>query len=199
MPEEVQQAILNGYFGLGDNPMAKDMYLTSCIRDRPVKRVRTKVPNKAPKKQYTYILQHNQVEYEVYRKAFGSIHACGHAKIQRLVSNKLTSPIGTPVPDRRGRQPSGNQIEGHRVDLVHEHIRTLAVQSSHYGRSKTPHRHYLTGDVAHMRIPELHQHYVEWIAVNHLVETAVMDHFYRAVFTQRYNITSRPPKTDVCL
>ena len=174
------------------------MYLTSCIRDRPVKRVRTKVPNKAPKKQYSYIVHHNQVEYDICRKAFGSIHACGYARIQWLVGNKLSSPTGTPVPDKRGRQPSSNQIPGHRVNKVHEHIQTLAVQSSHYGRSKTPHRRYLTGEVAQMQIPELFQHYVEWLSANLPDETAVLFHFYRAVFTQRYNIVPRPPKTDVC-
>ena len=183
---------------LADNQLAKDIYLTGCIRDRPVKRKRTKIPNKSARKQYSYIVHHNQVDYDICRRAFASLHACGYARIQRLVDNKLSTPTGTPVPDKRGKHPSGNQIPGPQVDKVHEHIQTLAVQSSHYGRSKTPHRRYLSGEVAQMQVPELFQHYVEWLHATYPNETAVLESFYRAVFTKRYNIVPRPPKTDVC-
>ena len=174
------------------------MYLTGCIRDQPVKRKRTKVPNKEARQQYSYIVIYRNIEYDICRRTFASLHAYVISKIHRLVDNKLASPTGKPTPDRRGKHPSGNQIPGHQVDKVHEHIQSLAVQLSHYGRSKAPHRRYLSGEVAQMKIPELFQHYVDWLHATYPDENAVLEHFYREVFTTRYNIVARPPKTDTC-
>ena len=46
--QNVIEAVNKIYFELGDQPLVKDQYLMGLIKTRPVKRVRTKVPGKAP-------------------------------------------------------------------------------------------------------------------------------------------------------
>ena len=48
IPHDVVEAVNKAYFELGDQPVVKDQYLQNLITTRPVKRVRTKVPGKAP-------------------------------------------------------------------------------------------------------------------------------------------------------
>ena len=85
IPQEIMKAIFSAYFKLGDNPLTKEYYLMGCIRDRLIKRKRTKIEGKAARLQYSYVLTHGHQEYDVCRKAFASLHGCGVSRIGRLV------------------------------------------------------------------------------------------------------------------
>ncbi|CAL4122591.1 unnamed protein product [Meganyctiphanes norvegica] len=199
MEAVVPQAVINNVFktfwNIGDNYSAKSGYLMSAIRARPVKRVRTKVPGKAPKPQYRYIITDEQIEYDVCRPAFASIHGLGLGKIEKIIKDKKKSTTGTPVEDRRGRAPSVNQISGDRLDHVHEHIQMLQVTASHYSRAHSPHRRYLSSE---MITRNLFDEYVHWLENKYPGEPAVLQSFYDKIFTTHYNIVKRKPKTDTC-
>ena len=198
IPQEVMEDTFRGYFKIGDNKLAKDSYLMGCIRDRPVKRKRTKVEGKSARLQYSYVITHGKQEYDVCRRAFASLHGCGLARIGRLVGDKVRSPTNTPVPDKRGKGPSANQIPGDVVDRVHEHIQTLAVTSSHYTRAHSPHRRYLTAEVGSISIRELFFLYCEWLEETYPGVESVKFSYYKMIFTSKYNIVPRMPRTDKC-
>ena len=195
VPQAVIDNVFKRFWAIGDNYSAKSGYLMSAIRDRTVKRVRTKVPGKAPKPQYRYIITNNQIEYEVCRQAFASIHGLGLGKISKIILDKKKSTTGTPVEDRRGRAPSANQITGDRLEHVHEHIQMLQVSASHYSRAHSPHRRYLSSE---MITKNLFDEYVHWLEDKYPGEPPVLPSYYDKIFTTHYNIVKRKPKTDTC-
>ena len=167
-------AVNKGYFKLGDEPLAKDTYLMGCIRIRAVKRVRTKVVGKPPKNQYTYSITHDGIEYLVCKSALGSIHSCGDSRINRIIKDKLASPSGTPRPSQKGKKTPPNKVPEWKLKRVHEFIGNLAVTSSHYTRSHTPHRRYLSAEVDQVTIKELFLNYVDWHTTTYLVVIAMI-------------------------
>ncbi|CAL4088232.1 unnamed protein product [Meganyctiphanes norvegica] len=199
MQSMVPQAVINNVFqsfwDIGDNYSAKSAYLMSAIRARTVKRVRTKIPGKAPKPQYSYIVTDGHTEYEVCRRAFASIHGIGLGKIEKIIKDKKKSTTGTPVQDRRGRAPSVNQISGVRLDHIHEHIQMLQVTASHYSRAHSPHRRYLSSE---MITRNLYDEYKHWLEETYPGEPPVLQSYYDRIFTTNYNIVKRKPKTDTC-
>ena len=195
VPQDAIDMVFKTFWAIGDNYTAKSAYLLGAIRERTVKRVRTKVPGKAPKQQYRYIITHNQQEYEVCRQAFASIHGVGLGKIEKVIVDKKRSTTGTPAEDRRGRAPSANQITGDRLEHVHEHIQLLQVSASHYSRAHSPHRRYLSSE---MITRNLFDEYVHWLENKYPGEPPVLPSYYDRIFTTHYNIVKRKPKTDTC-
>ncbi|CAL4156051.1 unnamed protein product, partial [Meganyctiphanes norvegica] len=195
VPQHVIDQVFQSFWKLGDNYAAKSAYLMSAIRARTVKRLRTKIPGKPPKPQYSYVVSDGLKEYEVCRRAFASIHGVGVGKIEKVIRDKKKSTTGTPVQDRRGRAPSVNQISGFRLDHIHEHIQMLQVTASHYSRAHSPHRRYLSSE---MLTRNLYDEYRHWLEETYPGEQPVKQSYYDRIFTRNYNIVKRKPKTDVC-
>ena len=192
--DEQIQRVFRDFWAIGDNYVAKSSHLNGLIRDRPVKRRRQKDPEKPVRKLYKYII-HVPDEVEVCRDALVSIHGISKDKIEKIIRDRKTNTSGTPVPDGRGLGPSHNAITGIRLQRVHDHIRSLAVQTSHYSRLHSPHRRYMAPGFT---IATLYKDYEAMINYKYPGEDPVKDSFYRKIFTTQYNIVSRPHKTDTC-
>lgn len=82
------------------------------------------------------------------------------------------------------------------VEKVHEYIRQLAVNESHYSRESTPHRRYLVE--YGMYTTHLHTNYVEWLKNKYPIISATSPWKFRDIYTKCYNILPRPVKTDTC-
>ena len=69
--EDKIAAVFKSYFAIGDNYVAKQVYLCGLVRNRDVKRCRQRDPTKPTKDQYYYMIRDsNNVEVAVCRKAF---------------------------------------------------------------------------------------------------------------------------------
>ena len=88
----------------------------------------------------------NNEEFSVCRQAFASIHGFGLGKVDKIIKDRKKYPTGA-APDLRGKGPSANKITGIRLDLVHQHIQSLAVTSSHYSQAHSPHRSFLSAEL----------------------------------------------------
>ena len=126
----------------------------------------------------------NNEEFSVCRQAFASIHGFGLGKVDKIIKDRKKYPTGA-APDLRGKGPSANKITGIRLDLVHQHIQSLAVTSSHYSRAHSPHHRFLP---AELTIRKLWEKYVEWVIDCHPGVETVNYQFYSNVFTTSYNI-----------
>lgn len=91
--------------------------------------------------------------------------------------------------------PSGNQISGDRIEAVHSFISMLNTTVSHYSRKRCPNRRYMPSECS---VSGLFMAYIEWHLVEHSDKTPVLEHKFRDIFTNMYNIVPGIPKTDVC-
>ena len=201
IPHDVIKAVNNAYFELGDQPVVKDQYLQNLITTRPVKRVRTKVPGKAPKTQYTYCIRYEGIDYVVCKSALGSIHSCSETRINRLIKDKFSSPTGTPRQRLSGKSTPSNKVPEWKLERVHEFIGNLAVTSSHYTRASTPHRRYLSAEVDRVTIKDIFLNYIEWHKTKYPEcdsSDTVTEGYFKQVFTTQYNIVARKPRQDQC-
>ena len=188
------EEIFNNFWAAGSDYSMKTQILMDALSPRPVKRRRQKDAAKADRSQWFYWVRHGD-ELQVCRTAFKSIYGITESKLKHVIIRRKEHPTGDPVVDQRGRQPSANQISGYRVDLIHEHIRSIHVTSSHHARSHSPHRMYMEPD---MNTRKLFLDYVDWLVQTHPGERAVKESKYRQIFTEHYNIVPHPPRTDVC-
>ena len=199
--QNVIEAVNKIYFELGDQPIVKDQYLMGLIKTRPVKRVRTKVPGKAPKTQYTYCINYLGTEYCVCKSALASIHSCSETRINRLIKDKFSSPTGTPRQRQSGKSTPSNKVPDWKLDRVHTFINNLAVTASHYTRAHTPHRRYLSAEVDKITQKDIFLNYVEWHRTTYPdgdSSDTVTERFFKHVFTTQYNIVARAPRQDQC-
>ena len=91
------------FWDIGDNQLAKDNYILSCIRTRAAKRRRTKIANKPTRTLFDYVIKHEGVEFQVCKRAFLSIISLGRNYIKRLTDQRKTNPGGVPSASRQGQ------------------------------------------------------------------------------------------------
>ena len=188
------QEIFDNYWKAGSDYSMKTQILMDAIQPRTVKRRRQRDPTKSDRPQWFYWIQHGK-QYQVCRNAFRSIYGISESRLKSVISLKGKNPTGSPVVDQRGRQPSGNQIAGDRIDLVHKHIKMLYVTQSHHARSHSPHRMYMDPSL-NTRL--LYIRYVDWLVDHHDGQRAVKESKYRDIFNNHYNIVPHPPRSDTC-
>ena len=96
---EERKEVFTQFWGSGDKRL-QDTALLGCIKFRPVKRVRTKVENKAPRIQFEYTV----LQRQVCRHTFKSLHGITNARLVEILKqkkNKETEYIARP--DMRGK------------------------------------------------------------------------------------------------
>ena len=119
---------------------------------------------------------------------FQSILCMGKKRVGNIA--KFLWEHNSPRPERRGGK---RQQQGY-TDLkqqVIDHIQTFTCVSSHYGRSKTPHRKYLPSTLSVQRMWELFKE-------QYMGDMNVTYTFYYNIFMTQFNLGFGSPKTDVC-
>ena len=134
--EEGVQSVFDNFWAIG-NYNKQNAYITSRIRMCKPKRIRAENENSC-KVRYEYSVKYKDEEFIVCRVAFPAMHGISVRRIEIHQQRMRASSTGTPIEDKRGKQPSANKIVGAKLDIVHEHISGLPTKSSHYTRCKAP-------------------------------------------------------------
>ena len=191
--EEGVQSVFDNFWAIG-NYNKQNAYITSRIRMSKPKRIRAVNENNR-KVRYEYSVKYKDQEFVVCRIAFPAMHGISVRRIEIHQRRMRSSNTGTPIEDKRGKQPSVNKIVGEKLDIVHEHIGSLPTKSSHYTRCKAPHRKYLEECGT---LGELYRKYKIWAGTLHPDVELVKQRFYEKIFTECYNITFKIPLKDTC-
>ena len=191
--EEGVQSVFDNFWAIGNYNKQND-YITSRIRMSKPKRRRA-ISEENNKVRYEYTVKYKDEEFVVCRVAFPAMHGISVRRIEIHQQRMRVSNTGTPIEDKRGKQPSANKIVGMKRDIVHEHIESLPTKSSHYTRCKAPHRKYLEecGTLA-----DLYIKYKMWANVVYPDVELVKQRYYEKVFTECYNIAFKIPQKDTC-
>ena len=188
------KAVFENFWKIG-NYNKQNTYLTSRLHAITPKRRYTNNVNDQLMR-YDYTVKYGDEQFSVCRKAFPAMHGISVRRVEIHQKRMRSSVTGTPIEDKRGKAPSANKITGAKLDAVHEHIKSLPTKSSHYTRSKAPHRKYLEGGPT--SIKELYYMYEFWCQKVHPDVEIVKLRYYEKIFTECYNISFRMPKKDTC-
>ena len=156
----VIQEVFNNYWSIGEYNL-QNSCLQGSVREVPIKRKRTTKEVSRRTCNYSYIIRHNGFVHSVCRKGFIAIHGISEKKLRYTLSAAKVSASGTTLQDKRGSGPSSRKITGVKLQRVHDHIRLIPVQSSHYTRAKSPNRKYIMDDTC--SIKKLYRKYIDWM------------------------------------
>ena len=174
---------------------ARLQYYNSCVSERKFKRKYTKKDTSLRPMQICYQVRHGGTVHDICKAGFISIHGMTKKEIEYFLWKRKHSSTGNIPTDQRGKHPSGRKITGVALDLIHQHIQSVPVTTSHYSRIKNPHRQYAQEGLT---IGRLYSEYQSWMLENHDESLIVKESFYKHIFTTEYNIAFQHPKTDVC-
>lgn len=192
--EEGVKAVFENFWKIG-NYNKQNTYLTSRMHVLQPKRRYTNNPE-SNLVRYDYTVKYGDQEFSVCRYAFPAMHGISVRRMEIHQKRMRSSVTGTPIADKRGSGPSANKITGEKLQIVHEHIKSLPTKSSHYTRCRAPHRKYLEDGPT--SIKSLYLYFLEWADIFHNGVETVKQRFYEKVFTECYNISFRMPKKDTC-
>lgn len=117
---------------------------------------------------------------------FLQIHGVSRDRVARL--NSLLLRNQTPV-DMRGKNRSGNAIDGNICVLLHEHISKFEVRETHYGAKK---KLYLDAELNIYKMFEMFQ-------MDHPeLREKVKYSFYYRYFKENFSLSFGRPQVDVC-
>ena len=192
--EEGVKAVFDNFWKIG-NYNKQNAYLSSRMHVMQPKRRYTNNPESSLVR-YDYTVKYGDQKFSVCRYAFPAMHGISVRRMEIHQKRMRSSVTGTPIADKRGNGPSANKITGKKLEIVHEHIKSLPTKSSHYTRCKAPHRKYL--EEGPTSIKSLYIYYLEWAENFHPGVETVKQRFYEKVFTECYNISFHMPKKDTC-
>ena len=132
-------------------------------------------------------------------KAFQSVHGIGKSRFERLRKpNATTSP-----DDKRGKHGNQKTISESTRKKVRDHINSFPKRQSHYSREQNPNRYYIQENL------NVHRMWLLYLAKNEPNELHKMQnkraacptvklHFYRHIFSHKFNIGFGLPRSDTC-
>lgn len=196
---ETKSAIWNKFYSL-ETKNQQDLHLQTLIEAREVKRRKkknsdnddcsaasfsTQIPQ-TKSKSFVYNVKINGEFTPVCKNVFLQIHGVSRDRVARLCILLLQNR--TPV-DMRGKNRSGNAIDGNICVLIHEHISKFEVRETHYGSRK---KQYLDAQLNISKMYEMFQ-------TDHPeLRDKVKYSFYYSYFKENFNLSFGRPQVDVC-
>lgn len=190
--------IFHSFWNLG-NYDRQNIHLFSIMKAVPKKRTYKKKCKKnvsSRKFNIHYFVKVNGIDVKICKEEFAAVHGLQRSRKRlQLLCKQIASGSSTPSSDRRGTHHNRkNRISQRTYDSITEHIDAIPKYSSHYSRQKNPGKVYLDHD---LNISALYKdHYVSWCEQKG-IEPASED-MYRRVFSTKFNIGFKLPKSDTC-
>lgn len=192
---EIKIEIWNSFYLLQTKD-EQDLYLQTLIEATGVKRRKKKNSDdtascstqtpQARSKTFVYNVKINGKFRPVCKNVFLQIHGVSRDRVARL--NSLLLRNQTPV-DMRGKNRSGNAIDGNICVLLHEHISKFEVRETHYGAKK---KLYLDAELNIYKMFEMFQ-------MDHPeLREKVKYSFYYRYFKENFSLSFGRPQVDVC-
>lgn len=166
----------------------QDAFILKNVEPLPVKRRRS-VGQREPKTMSVkYFIQTPSKKVPVCRQVFLDILGITKHRVNTVVKNFKID--GTIPKEKRGGDRKSRLYENKRNAVI-AFIKSFKCIESHYCRSKTSVRHYLSSE---LNIKKMWRMYNE----NREESTRVTHTFFRMIFNTRFNIGFGSPQTDVC-
>ena len=129
------------------------------------------------------------ISARVCRKTFLRIHGVSAGRVDRALKVQCKSG-GVPHMDQRGKHVLANKTSEEDIRQVKEHISSFPQYQSHYNRSQSPHRMYLSPELT---IAKMYSLYKEARGGN-----CVSEWVYRKILNESFNLSFGTPRTDTC-
>lgn len=190
--EKQRHDIFEYYWGLGSHSRQRD-WLLSCIKEKEVKRRRTKVDHSRRTRSFSYIMKWNEVEIEV----------CQQFLLKTLCISQMTlrytkdhaGPGIFAKADQRGKHAPLHKTTTEDKNRVHEFIKKLPAVASHYCRASST-KKYLPSELRNVSF--LYRFFVKEQQELYNIKTKVTLKVFRSIFTKDFNIGFHVPKKDKC-
>ena len=188
--EGQRQTLFDGFWASGDFN-TQNAYISGCIKVVEIKRRYTAKGAESRRSNSRVYYVHNGagISARVCRKAFLRIHGLSAGRVDRAIKAQCDSS-GVPHIDQRGRRIPTNKTSDEQIRLVKEHINSFPKYQSHYSRSQSPHRMYLSPELTIVTMYNMYKQ-------NHGGDS-VSEWVYRKTFNERFNLSFGTPKTDTC-
>jgi hypothetical protein len=202
--EDERNAIFTKFWQLGSFS-AQTAYIAGCVtqrhvstrrirdpEDKPVgKNTRRKSFGKTYSRQYTLCTGDRCIK--VCKVVFLKTLAISDGRMNRALVNERRN-VGVVQGDKRGKIDHKTQrIPEVKVAEVEAHIRSFPVNISHYTRSHSEERRYLSPNLS---INEMYRLYVQKCAEDDT--EPVKDSMYRHIFNTKFNLAFHAPWKDTC-
>lgn len=153
---------------------------------------------KRPKKRRNHLPSHKQLSRnfflnnnQVCKSFFLKVLQISNKRLDYALNKKRDPDTCMPLPDKRGKGPSGNKIKVEVVDFIKNHLESFPRYKSHYGE-RTSSRQYLAPG---LNLQKLYTLYIEKCQEHG--KNPAKRSFYESVF-RTYNLHFYIPKKDTC-
>lgn len=140
-----------------------------------------------------YTIKFNSSHYTICKNAFTSIHGIGRGRLEHMVK-KIKQGHYLSANDQRGAHGNHNkEYNEEDINNVCRFINDLPRYESHYSRHKNENREYMSMEHS---IESLYREYSRKCQEDS-IKLVSADKF-RRVFTEKFNISFKSPKSDTC-
>lgn len=195
LSEEERREIHSRFWQLGSHS-AQTSFIAGCVEETYVKTKKFVSPNLPSKSgkffQRKFVLSSGDKCVRICKSVFLKTLAISDGRLHRALLNKRENG-GVAQGDKRGKHGKQNQISEDLIADVKEHIASFPSNTSHYTRSHSVTRKYLSPNLS---INEMYRLYVERCKVNG--KQAVKASMYRHIFNTKFNLSFHSPWKDTC-
>lgn len=158
LTEEMQEAIHEEYWGLGDYN-SRVQYVASKMSLTLPKRKRQNAPKVTRCASWKYVLDCNELSFQVCRQGFMRVLSETDRFVRTVADKKLHSVGGFPEGDRRGKSANSHRkkLSPEKIQAVKDFINKVPAYVSHYSRRQSKQK-YLP---SHLNRRILHKQYIE--------------------------------------
>jgi hypothetical protein len=198
LTEAEAQNIFDKFWQLGNHDV-QSAYIAGCVKQQGVATHRVPVmapgqKNRPKSFSRTYTLQVADRTVTVCKQVFLSVLGITSGRVHQII--KMQRYNGGVAPtDRRGKSLSlaRKRVQRECLQSVEDHINSFPVNESHYTRSHSESRRYLSPDLNIAKMYSLYVEEMQTVNVNPVKEWC-----YRHVFNTKFNLTFHQPRKDTC-
>ena len=191
------ERVFNGFWETGSYDV-QNAYIAGCIEQHAV--ASHKVPNVAlGKKSVTrsfarrYSVQTDDRRVTVCKSTFLRLLGVRSGRVNTVMRNMRLNG-GVVLCDQRGKYDHVKQrIPSDKLQFVEQHIRSFPVNDSHYTRSHSECRQYLS---ANLSIHKMYELYADKCKI--MKQDPVKYWCYREIFNTKFNLSFHQPRKDTC-
>ena len=203
--EEERQEIHRNFWQLGSHT-AQTTYIAGCVEQKKVATRRsfsdvrdaaTQASGKRKSFQKTfsrlYALATSERRVKVCKKLFLQTLGVSDGRVNRILLNQRLNG-GVPQGDKRGKyEHTHQQLPLNLIEEVKAHVRSFPTNMSHYTRSHSASRLFLSPNLNISRMYHLFEDKCKANSQEHVKES-----MYRNIFNTHFNLSFHTPRKDTC-
>ena len=139
-----------------------------------------------------YVVKLGNQSVAMCKAMFLSLLGISSGRVNNVLKNARLH-TGVVRADQRGTHKSHRCIPNSSTQLVEAHIRSFPVNESHYTRSHSNNRRFLSSELS---VSKMYRLYLEQMCDKKC--TPVKEWYYKHIFNTRFNLSFHSPKKDTC-